>query len=118
VSADMSDLGHLGAEAHAKAPLVSANVGAHQGRGIEWELLDQAGRAEMVSESMSELRPRAHAKVLAHKRGVKREKLDLAGRAEMESAAMSEVGQLAPEVQARAWAITSGNCWIRRCEKR
>jgi len=103
VSAAMSELGHLGAEAHAKALALT--------RGIKWELLDQVGRAEMVSAAMSELRPRAHAKVLAQKRGVEWEKLDLAGRAEMESAAMSEVGQLGTEAHAKALTITRGVEW-------
>jgi len=41
----MSKLGYLGAEAYAKALALT--------RGVEWGLLDKAGRAEMVSETMS-----------------------------------------------------------------
>jgi len=43
--AAMSELGHLGAEAHANALALK--------RRVEWELLDPAGRAEMVSAAMS-----------------------------------------------------------------
>jgi len=47
VSAAMSELGHLGAEAHAKALALDRG-------GVEWELLDRAGRAEMKSRVHSE----------------------------------------------------------------
>jgi len=83
-SAAMSELGHLGAEAHAKALT----------RGVEWDSLDKAGRAEMESAAMSEvgqLGPEAHAKALAITRGVEWELLDPSGRKEMTSAAMSEM---------------------------
>jgi hypothetical protein len=62
---DVSKLGHLGAEAHTKALALT--------RGVDWGSLDQAGRAEMVSEDMSKLGhlgAEAHAKALALTRGV------------------------------------------------
>ena len=52
-SAATNELGHLGVEAHAKALALT--------RGVMWESLDPAGRAEMVSAAMSELGPEAHA---------------------------------------------------------
>jgi len=65
VSAVMSELLHLVAEAHAKALALK--------RGVEWESLDLAGRSEMVSVAMSQLGhlgPEASAKVLALQRGL------------------------------------------------
>jgi len=47
VSAAISKLGYLGAEAHAKVLALQ--------RGLEWEMLDSAGRAEMVSAAICEL---------------------------------------------------------------
>jgi len=79
---DVSKLGHLGAEAHTKALALT--------RGVEWGSLDQAGRAEMVSEAMSKLGhvgAEAHAKALALTRGVEWGSMDLVGQAEMVSEA-------------------------------
>jgi len=47
VSVAMSELGHLGAEAHAKALTLKG--------GVEWESLDHAGREEIVSAVMGYL---------------------------------------------------------------
>ena len=46
MSAAINEIGQLGPEAHAKALALT--------RGIEWELLHQAGRREMTSAAMSE----------------------------------------------------------------
>ena len=51
-----------GPKAHAKALALK--------KGVEWESLDTAGRAEMVSAAMRELGPETNAKALALKRGV------------------------------------------------
>jgi len=53
-SVAMSELGHLGQEAHAKALALK--------RGVEWKSLDPAVRAEMASAAMSELNLRGHLK--------------------------------------------------------
>ena len=71
---------YVGTEAHAKALALT--------RGVEWELLDQAGRKEMASAVMCELGKEAHAKALAPM-GVEWESLDQAGRAEIMSDANS-----------------------------
>ena len=47
VSAALSELGHLGAEAHAKALALT--------RGVEWGSLDPAGGAEMESAAIEHL---------------------------------------------------------------
>jgi len=65
VSAAMSELGHLSAEDHAKALVLT--------RGVEWDSLDKAWHAEMVSAAMNELGhlgAEDHAKALASKREV------------------------------------------------
>jgi len=100
VSAAMSELGNLDAEAHAKAlPLT---------RGVEWDLLDKAGRTELVSAAMSDLGDlgaEAHANALALTWGIEWSLLDQAGRKEMTSAAMGEMkqqGRLKQQTQAEA----------------
>jgi len=106
VSEDMSKLGHVGAEAHAKALALT--------RGVDWGSMDQAGRAEMVSEAMSKLGhpgAEAHTKALALTRGVEWGSLDKAGRAEMVSEAMSKLGHLGAEAHAKALASTRGIEW-------
>jgi len=105
VSAAMSELEHLGAEAHAKALALK--------RGVEWESLDPAGRAELVSAAMCELGPEAHAKAstVALKSGVEWESLDLVGREEMVSAAMSELGHLGPKASTKVLALQRGLDW-------
>jgi len=81
----MSELGHLVVQHPAMALSLS--------RGVEWELLDNAGRAEMVSAARSELGhlgAEAHANAFSPTRGVEWELFDKAVRAEMVSATMCE----------------------------
>ena len=106
VSAAMSELGDLSAEAHAKA-LASK-------RGVEWDSLLKVGHAEMMSAAMSELgvlSAEARAKALALTRGVEWELFDKVGRVETMSAAISELRHLGAEGHAKALPLKRGVEW-------
>jgi len=81
----MSELGHLGAEAHANALALK--------RRVEWELLDPAGRAEMVSAAMSAQMLELGLPAVAAERGLEWDSLSPSARDGSMSEALSEPTQ-------------------------
>ena len=109
VSVAMSELGHLGAEAHAKALTLKG--------GVEWESLDHAGREEIVSAAMGQVSLPACA-FAAPRRLVwyslspsTREGLNSEARNKWSLRALLKQGNEATEACARKIANSEGKDW-------